>query len=153
MFRAMLEHAPVVQWSAAFFLPAAPGPVRSIRWEFEDSGKRKGEVSEILFGSRMVKKEDVEMRLRQAQTAVLNPQVPAEQFLGMSEDEMKNGVRGNDPLLFSKNVVCVDLEGPELTDLSFIDLPGTLVVISPCALNSSPAQVSFKMPQTMRSSS
>ena len=122
----------------------------SIRWEFEDSGKRKGEVSEILFGSRMV---DVEMRLRQAQTAVLNPQVPAKQFLGMSEDEMKNGVRGNDPLLFSKNVVCVDLEGPELTDLSFIDLPGTLVVISPRALNSSTAQVSFKTPQMMWSSS
>ena len=150
MFRAMLEHAPVVQWSATFLLPAAPGPVRSIRWEYKDSGKRKGEVSEILFGSRMV---DVEMRLRQAQTAVLNPQVPAKQFLGMSEDEMKNGVRGNDPLLFSKNVVCVDLEGPELTDLSFIDLPGTLVVISPRALNSSTAQVSFKTPQMMWSSS
>jgi hypothetical protein len=30
---------------------------------------------------------------------------------------------------FSRDVVCVDLQGPELTDLSFIDLPGMSLVV------------------------
>lgn len=85
----------------------------SIRWEFEDDGKRKEETSEVKFGDLITNKSDVEPALRRAQEKILNP----------------SGT-GN-PLQFSKNVVCVDLQGPDLTDLSFIDLPGlqTLLVL------------------------
>jgi hypothetical protein len=100
----------------------------SIRWQFEESGKRSDEVSELPFGECITDKSDVELRLRQAQAAVLNPKVPASQFLELSEKECLKGMKSNAPLLFSRNVVCVDLEGPELTDLSFIDLPGTMLI-------------------------
>ena len=123
-------------------LSSSPGPWScqvSIRWEFEESGKRSDEVSELAFGKRITDKSDVELRLRQAQAAVLNPKVPASQFLGLSEKGCLTGIKSNKPLLFSRNVVCVDLEGPELTDLSFIDLPGMMFIcstISTCTLTS-----------------
>jgi hypothetical protein len=51
----------------------------------------------------------------------------------MDIDDLEEGrfSKPGKPLLFSRNVVCVDLEGPDLTDLSFIDLPGVSVVFSP----------------------
>lgn len=77
------------------------------------------------FGSLITDKNKVELALRQAQAAVLNPSISTSSFLTSSLDDLKNVVRGpKRPLLFSRNAVCVDLEGPELTDLSFIDLPG-----------------------------
>lgn len=43
----------------------------------------------------------------------------------MSYDELKKGIPGALKALdFSRNVVCIDIWGPGLTDLSFIDLPG-----------------------------
>lgn len=97
----------------------------SIRWEYATSGKRNDEIKETLFGGRITEKCDVELALRRAQAAVLNPEVPSTQFLGMSAEELrKNFTPEAGSLLFSRNVVCIDLIGPELTDLSFIDLPG-----------------------------
>jgi hypothetical protein len=97
-----------------------------IRWEFNNHGIRKfGDVGEVPFGPCITDKSHIELVLRQAQAAVLNPSVPFEEFLNKSKEELKAGFAGRpQALLFSKNVVCVDLEGPELTDLSFIDLPG-----------------------------
>lgn len=85
----------------------------------------KDHVSEVSFGDPITNKRDVELMLRRAQAAVLNPKVDANEILGMSAEELENGVPSDfKPLLFSKNVVCVDLQGPELVDLAFIDLPG-----------------------------
>jgi len=99
----------------------------SIRWEFGEDGKRMDEVFEEAFGSRITEKTQVELRIRQAQAAILNPGVIDRGcFLRMAEDQIRNGVVGTKALSFSRNVVCVDLEGPHLTDLSFIDLPGSL---------------------------
>ncbi len=42
----------------------------------------------------------------------------------MSEDELK--VLENE-LKFSRNTVCLDLTGPELADLAFVDLPGAFI--------------------------
>ncbi|KIM82118.1 hypothetical protein PILCRDRAFT_485567 [Piloderma croceum F 1598] len=96
----------------------------SIRWEFDMNDKPLDKVSEVRFGSLITDKGDVELALRRAQAAVLNPSLPDTSFLACSMDELKNGARGNQkPLQFSRNVVCVDLEGPTLTDLNFIDMP------------------------------
>ena len=96
-----------------------------IRWEFDEDGKPLGKIDEIPFGKPITKKEDVELVLRRAQTAVLNPDSPAMYFLGLTEQGLSDiAVNNSKALRFSKNVVCVDLEGPDLTDLSFIDLPG-----------------------------
>ncbi len=87
----------------------------SIRKEYDDEGKKLTDVNEVRFGERITKKEDVEPMLRRAQAGVL---------LGdTSLGDLKSSVKGD---RFSRNVVCVDLAGPDLTDLSFVDLPGML---------------------------
>ncbi|TFK84004.1 hypothetical protein K466DRAFT_239334 [Polyporus arcularius HHB13444] len=99
----------------------------SIRWEFDINGDRVDEVSEVLFGTRFTEKEDVEPMLRRAQAAILNPTVPLSHFLDIDIQALRAGdtkVPGAKPLAFSRNVICVDLAGPDLVDLSFVDLPG-----------------------------
>ena len=95
-----------------------------IRWEFEASGKRSGKVQELEFGKLITKKTDVELALRRAQSAVLNPSIDQSRFLEKSARELK---QMDNQLKFSRNAVCVQLSGPELTDLAFVDLPGTFV--------------------------
>lgn len=56
-------------------------------------------------------KNEVELALRRAQVAVLNPSVSFGEILEMSPEDLKNGIPGKEPLPFSRNVVCVDLEG------------------------------------------
>ncbi|KAK0211639.1 P-loop containing nucleoside triphosphate hydrolase protein [Armillaria fumosa] len=98
----------------------------SIRYEFEPNrGKRLKDVTERKFGDLIMKKSQVEPMLRRAQWAVLNPKLSYEHILGMSMHEMEHNP-SNGTLRFSRNVVCVDLKGPGLTDLSFIDLPGII---------------------------
>lgn len=95
----------------------------SLRNEFDPTGKPLDTVSEVPFGNTITDKHHVELLLRRAQTAILNPTVPHRKILKMEAQELKE-INTMDTLPFSRNVVCVDLEGPDLTDLSFIDLPG-----------------------------
>ncbi|KAJ6557932.1 P-loop containing nucleoside triphosphate hydrolase protein [Mycena capillaripes] len=98
----------------------------SIRLEFDEFGRARQEIEEYRFIDIITSKDEVEVALRRAQFAVLNPSVPFGQILEMSPQDLKNGIPGKEPLLFSRNVVCVDLEGPDLTDLMFLDLPGII---------------------------
>ncbi|KAJ7099999.1 P-loop containing nucleoside triphosphate hydrolase protein [Mycena belliarum] len=93
----------------------------SIRFEYDDKGRALKEITE-----RPANKSEVEVILRRAQLAVLNPGVAFETILEMNPDDLKKGIPGKVPLPFSRNIVCVDLEGPELTDLMFLDLPGII---------------------------
>lgn len=95
----------------------------SIRWEFNEDGSRKDEVHEVPFGAVITSKADVELALRRAQAVVLNPRRDAAKFLRATVDELR--AKGSHQLKFSRNTVCVDLQGPELTELAFVDLPGT----------------------------
>lgn len=98
----------------------------SIRREYDNAGKRLHEVSETQFGEIITEKEEVELALRRAQLAVLNPHIPHAKILSSSLETLKEwSAKSSEAQPFSRNVVCVDLEGPDLTDLSFIDLPGT----------------------------
>ncbi|KAF5349459.1 hypothetical protein D9757_012431 [Collybiopsis confluens] len=97
----------------------------SVRAEFGRDGKRLEEVTEAPFGQPIDNKADVELALRKAQFAVLNPDIPFSEILRASAQDLK-GMTTEKSMAFSRNVVCVDLEGPELTDLSFIDLPGLI---------------------------
>ncbi|THH14151.1 hypothetical protein EW146_g6152 [Bondarzewia mesenterica] len=90
------------------------------------SGKQ---VVELAFGDVIHDPKQVELALRRAQAAVLNPHIETQKLLGMSAEQLANGIQSSTkPLLFSRNVVCVHLQGPDLTDLSFIDLPGLIQV-------------------------
>ncbi|KAG6830725.1 hypothetical protein H0H92_015004 [Tricholoma furcatifolium] len=68
-------------------------------------------------------KKDVEVWIRRAQAALLNPLVPNGDFLNKSHSDLKTFKHA---FRFSKNVVCVHVSDPDLTDLSFIDLPGLI---------------------------
>lgn len=86
----------------------------SIRREFDDHGKPLEEVAEIPFGDPIADKADVEMALRRAQLSVLNPQIPPAHILAMTAEKLNAGLPKGNRLPFSRNVVCVDLAGPDL---------------------------------------
>ncbi|KAF7979740.1 hypothetical protein HWV62_41114 [Athelia sp. TMB] len=99
----------------------------SIRWEFDDEGKPLGKVEESSFGTPITNKDDVELALRRAQAAVLNPEFPPSFFVSISEADLAAIMLNNEKTLrFSRNVLCVDISGPDLTDLAFVDLPGII---------------------------
>lgn len=108
-------------------LSSSSGPWQcriSIRREY-DKHKRLDDIQETQFGEVIYEKANVELALRKAQLAVLNPAIPVHKILNSTlEDLNKWSSESTEKNPFSRNVVCVDLEGPELTDLSFIDLPG-----------------------------
>jgi hypothetical protein len=98
----------------------------SLRLEFDTSGERKDEIREFLFGPVIFNSDDVELAIRRAQAAILNPTIDFKRFLELPEDDVRSGkkVDGREPLSFSKNIVCLDISGPDVTDLAFVDLPG-----------------------------
>jgi hypothetical protein len=100
----------------------------SLRFEFDDAGRRRDEVKEVPFGPPITDNGDVELAIRRAQAAVLNPAIPYDQFLTFTADDIRDGkaLHGSSSLAFSKNVVCLDISGPDVTDLAFVDLPGQL---------------------------
>lgn len=86
----------------------------------DKQGNLLGSPDIIPFGAVITDKSRVEERIRRAQRAILNPSTGYDAFLlGPDEDP------DDRELSFSKNCVCLELNGPDLTDLSFCDLPGT----------------------------
>ena len=79
-----------------------------------------GIAENIPFGPVIMDKKDVEERIRRAQRAILNPSTSYETFLSGPDGDSETK-----EVSFSKNCVCLELSGPDLTDLSFCDLPGT----------------------------
>ena len=78
------------------------------------------EQSKEPFGDDITDKDLVERRVLQAQLAVLNPSLPAETFL---DSNIASGDQTE--LSFSLSIICLEITGPEYSDISFIDLPGT----------------------------
>ncbi|KAG6862119.1 hypothetical protein C0995_005931 [Termitomyces sp. Mi166 len=99
----------------------------SIRREYDTAGNVLDKVSEIPFGPVITNKEDVEPTLRRAQVAVLNPHLnPLTVLKTAVIDSAGPTFVSKQSLPFSRDTICIDLEGPELTDLSFVDLPGLI---------------------------
>ncbi|KAF8064448.1 P-loop containing nucleoside triphosphate hydrolase protein, partial [Lyophyllum atratum] len=99
----------------------------SIRREFDASGNVLENVTEAAFGHVITDKKNVELALRRAQVAVLNPHLdPSNILRAPAESLTKQPFVSKQSLDFSRDTICIDLEGPELTDLSFIDLPGLI---------------------------
>lgn len=67
-------------------------------------------------------KSDVTERIRRAQRAILSPSAPPEDFLSGPESDF-----GRSERLFSSDCIVLHISGPDIiTDLNFIDLPGSL---------------------------
>lgn len=96
-----------------------------LRRETDRNGKPLLDIHEIPFGDVIHSTTQLEDRLRRAQLAILNPDTSAEVILSVKESDLQNYPR---QLPFSSNVVCVDVWGPDVPDLSFIDLPGLSMI-------------------------
>ena len=70
-------------------------------------------------------KQELEHVLKAAQVATLNPGRNPQDVLAMPLDSFANSV---DSVQFSPNVVALEIEAPELPELSFYDLPGAINV-------------------------
>lgn len=109
--------------------PSAPWTAQiSIRREYDDYLRHPlSQVTEVPFGKSITNPAELEFALRRAQFSILNPSVPPERILSATSVAELDQISSAQSLTFSRNVVCVDLEGPDLTDLSFIDLPGNFI--------------------------
>ena len=98
------------EWSCKVFLRRVP-----------TSGGRSafGQTKEP-FGGPVTDQNLVENLVLRAQLAVLNPSVPLETFLDPGVN-----FSGTSELSFTPNIVCLEITGPDYTEISFVDLPGT----------------------------
>ncbi len=97
-----------------------------LRKDTDDQGNRIA-AREEPFGPLLFDESELEDMLRRAQLAILNPSLPSKFFFDFDTSSLKPGEKPNGSakqLAFSNNVVCMDLQAPDVTDLSFIDLPG-----------------------------
>ncbi|SJL16535.1 uncharacterized protein ARMOST_20061 [Armillaria ostoyae] len=79
------------------------------------------------FGPVITDKDAVEVWIRRAQAAILCRHRPKEDFSNMTVEELRSLATTDSQMLpFSKNIVQVELRDPQLTDLSFVDLPGII---------------------------
>ena len=58
--------------------------------------------------------------IRRAQLAILNPQEPSSKFVNHVLDDDNDTTTKS----FSRNVIVLDISGPNVTDLTLVDLPG-----------------------------
>ncbi|KAG2148928.1 P-loop containing nucleoside triphosphate hydrolase protein [Suillus clintonianus] len=95
----------------------------TLRMGFDSEGRDLPRTTTVPFGRTITNKDEVEVWLRRAQSAILNPNVPSSSFHAKTIEELRNT---RNTLKFSRNVVCVSIEDPDATDLSFYDLPGLI---------------------------
>lgn len=108
----------------------------SIRRVVDSDGKPLDRQTLTPFGTAIEDRADVEMRIRQAQQALLNPDMPIEMFLtsrGMSSKPSA--------LRFTRNSIVVEIKGQGVDDLAFVDLPGVIASIGPDGRESDIAEV------------
>ena len=100
-----------------------------IRREIEDATGQKilSEQIEKPFGAPISHPPDVEQMLRRAQLAVLNPSVPSDDFVNYDLADLDEDVpplNSDKQYSFTPNLVILEISGPRVLNLTFIDLPG-----------------------------
>ena len=100
----------------------------SLRLDYLNGVPIEGTSTTISFAT-ISKPAEVELWLRRAQAAILNPVQPVTEALvapyrKKNAGELKD-MQKDDLLPFSYNTVVIDIEDRRGTDLSFVDLPGT----------------------------
>lgn len=85
-------------------------------------------ISEIISGESITDPSLVETALRRAQLATLNPSADPARSVNyeLPEAEEPLPLGSVKQLAFSKNIVYIDVSGPNVTDLTLIDLPGII---------------------------
>ena len=96
--------------------------VVSIRRIVDSDGNPLDRPTTTPFGAPIEDRADVEMRIRQAQQALLNPDMPMEMFLS------SRGMSKPSALRFTRNSIVVEIKGQGVDDLAFVDLPGGYIL-------------------------
>lgn len=96
----------------------------SLRTGLEPADVANGSPSTVDFGPAITCKEDVDIWLRRAQAAILSPHRAREGFYDKSPEQLK--APDEQRLAFSRNTIVVNLEDEDLTNMSFVDLPGLI---------------------------
>ncbi|PFH50434.1 hypothetical protein AMATHDRAFT_60959 [Amanita thiersii Skay4041] len=96
----------------------------SLRFTTDPNGQPLGQARNEIFGPVIMRKSEVEEQIRRAQRAILNPSLPAKQFLDCDDEDIKES-----QLSFSSNCVCLQISGADVADLSFCDLPGIIASV------------------------
>ena len=117
---------PGATWNARVYIrklydhqPASsPGRHKFFPWVERDP-------QEIPFAATGSKQE-LEAVIYGAQVAVLNPRDEVAKYLPANYKDMSHKDTGSVQTKFSPNVVCIDISGPGLPQLSFYDLPGII---------------------------
>ncbi|KAF8207751.1 P-loop containing nucleoside triphosphate hydrolase protein [Mycena galopus ATCC 62051] len=89
----------------------------------DKKGQPLGQARNEPFGDTILDKSAVEDRIRRAQRAILNPSKPPGSFLDDVEEDTTE-------ISFSTNYISLQISGPEVADLSFVDLPGLIASVS-----------------------
>jgi hypothetical protein len=125
----------------------------SLRLEFDANGDPYPIQETVPFGPTLTNKDEVEIWLRRAQAAILSPHIQSSDFHGKSRDDIGQLQKTDKHMKgFSKNTIHVDVKDPDITGLSFVDLPGMLGVNPEHYSKLILSQVSFKIVK-LRSSS
>ncbi|KAJ7452986.1 P-loop containing nucleoside triphosphate hydrolase protein [Mycena galericulata] len=94
-----------------------------IRYITDKNGQTLGQARNEAFGDPIFHKSEVEDRIRRAQRAILNPSKPARSFLDDDDEDAPE-------ISFSTNYISLQISGPLVADLSFVDLPGLIASVS-----------------------
>ncbi|KAF9442902.1 hypothetical protein P691DRAFT_797792 [Macrolepiota fuliginosa MF-IS2] len=104
--------------------------VVSLRFTTDARGQPLGQSRNESFGPVIYDKKEVEDRIRRAQLAILNPDRSPTSFLDDDEFGTAPGGPGEtSSLTFSMNCVSLAISGPDVADLSFVDLPGLIASV------------------------
>ncbi|KAJ6476119.1 P-loop containing nucleoside triphosphate hydrolase protein [Mycena sanguinolenta] len=107
-------------------LSCSEGPwtcIVELRYITDQNGQFLGQTRSVVFGGPIFYKAEVEDRIRRAQRAILCPSKTAHTFLTGDDSEPTE-------ISFSTNYISLQISGPEIADLSFVDLPGLIASVS-----------------------
>ncbi|KAJ6450049.1 P-loop containing nucleoside triphosphate hydrolase protein [Mycena sanguinolenta] len=107
-------------------LSCSEGPwtcIVELRYITDQNGQFLGQTRSVVFGGPIFDKAEVEDRIRRAQRAILCPSKTAHTFLTGDDSEPTE-------ISFSTNYISLQISGPEIADLSFVDLPGLIASVS-----------------------
>lgn len=98
----------------------------SLRREYDETGQRLSRPDEYKFGDSIKDRKEVESMARRAQKALLNPSKDSDKFLDWEFEVSYDDDANTNELKFTRNVVCLEIKGRNVPNLSLIDLPGII---------------------------
>lgn len=93
----------------------------SLRFDYDMNDQLFSPPRIVKFGPALTDQVQVKRVLEKAQRAILHPWITPSDFLAEEDGEI---LSDRPSLTFSKNCVCVKVEGKGVPDLLFYDLPG-----------------------------